>query len=103
VTAAQRQQDYELLQVYDLMSLLFCTNDTLAPPSGEFSGYRFEPDGPAALRMTPSPFEGREHSFSLLLRLLPKRDWSDGDAFRREFFGTEPERTTITIRAGGVG
>jgi hypothetical protein len=103
VTVTQRRHDYELLQIYDRLSLLFCMNDTLAPPGTEFSGYRFEPDGAATIRVTPFPFEGREQSFSLLRRLLPKREWSDGDAFRSEFFGAELERTTISILAGAAG
>jgi hypothetical protein len=53
--------------------------------------------------MTPFPFEGREQSSSLLRRLLPKREFPDGDAFRSDFFGAEAERTTISIRAGGAG
>ena len=97
VTAEERKRDYELLQVYDRMSLLFCTNDTLAPPATEFSGYRFEPDGGATVRMSPFPFEGAEARFMLVRRLLPKRRWRDSEEFRREFFATEPERTEVTV------
>jgi hypothetical protein len=102
VTAAQRQHDYELLQIYDRMSLLFCMNDTLSPPAAEFSGYRLEPDGPATISMTPFPFGGRAQSFSLRRRLLPKREWPDGDAFRSDFFGADAEPTAISIRAAGT-
>jgi hypothetical protein len=100
VSAEQRRRDYELLQVYDRMSLLFCTNDTLSPPTGEFGGYRFEPDGAGTVTMTPFPFEGSEQRFSLVRRLLPKHRWSDGDEFRRELFAVEPERSSITVSAG---
>jgi hypothetical protein len=100
VNAEQRKHDYELLQIYDRMSLLFCTNDTLAPPAAEFSGYRFEPDGSGVIRMTPFPFEGAEQRFSLLRRLLGKRNWRGSDEFRREFFATEAEQTWITVRSG---
>jgi hypothetical protein len=103
VTEKQRRRDYGLLQIYDRMSLLFCMNDTLSPPATEFSGYRFEPDGSASIRMTPFPFEGRDKTFTLVRRLLPKREWSSGDAFRSDLVGTEPERTTISIRADGTG
>jgi hypothetical protein len=99
VSSEQRKHDYDLLQIYDRMSLLFCTNDTLAPPASEFAGYRFEPDGAGVVRMMPFPFEGDQQRFSVLRRLLPKRDWPDGDAFRSEFFATEPERTWISIRS----
>jgi hypothetical protein len=100
VSAEQRRHDYDLLQIYDRMSLLFCMNDTLAPPVSEFSDYRFEPDGPGVVRMSPFPFGGTEQTFSIRRRLLPKREWADGAAFRTEFFATEPERTWITIRSG---
>jgi uncharacterized membrane protein len=101
VSAQQRSEDYGLLQIYDRGSLLFCMNDTLAPPATELSGYSFETDGPGSVRMSPFPFDGDEQQFSLLRRLLPKRAWSDGHEFRREFFATQPERTSITLRAGG--
>jgi hypothetical protein len=99
VTADQRRHDYELLQVFDRMSLLFCTNDALAPPAAEFAGYRFEPVGEGVVQMSPFPFDGREQCFSLLRRLLPKTQWTDSEAFRRELFATDPQRTPITIRA----
>ena len=103
VTADERRRDYELLQIYDRMSLLFCTNDTVAVPASELSGYRFEPDGTATMQMTPFPFDGSEQRFALARRLLPKRRWQDGEEFRRDFFATEPELTAITLRANGAG
>ena len=103
VSAQQRQDDYELLQLYDRLSLLFCTNDTLSPPAGELMGYRFEPAGAGAVTMSPFPFEGAEQRFSLLRRVLSRGAWSDGGAFRRDLFGAEPERASITVRAGAAG
>jgi hypothetical protein len=99
VTAEQRQRDYELLQMHDRISLLFCMNDTLSPGGGEFGGYSFRGEGSAVLAMDPYPFSGGEQQFSLVRRLLPKRQWPDADSFRHELFATESERTTITVRA----
>jgi hypothetical protein len=101
VTESERRHDYELLQIYDRLSLLFCMNDTLSPPSTELMGYRVEPDGDGAVTMTPFPFEGAEQQFSLVRRVLPRGDWSDGSTFRRDLFATTPEETQITIRAAG--
>jgi hypothetical protein len=101
VTENERRNDYELLQVYDRLSLLFCMNDALAPPAGELGGYRFEPDGDGAITMSPFPFDGAEQQFSLVRRIVPRGDWSDGNAFRRDLFGVEPEAVSITIRATG--
>lgn len=103
VTAEERKHDYDLLQIYDRASLLFCTNDTLAPPATEFSGYRFEPQGPATVRVSPFPFYGTVARFTLLRRLIPKRRWSSGEEFGRDFFGSEPERSEITLCANGIG
>ena len=99
VTEQERRHDYELLQIYDRLSLLFCMNDTLAPPAGELGGYRLEPDGDGAIAMTPFPFDGEEQQFSLVRRLVPQKGWSDGQAFRRDVFATTPEPTSIRIRA----
>ena len=99
ITAEQRREDYELLQIYDRMSLLFCTNQTLSPPAAEFSGYRFAPDGSGVIHMSPFPFDGNEQRFSLVRRLLRKRHWPAGETFRRELFATEPQRTSIAVRA----
>lgn len=97
VTAEQRRRDYELLQIYDRMSLLFCMNDALAPSANEFGGYRFRPDGAGTISIDPFPFEG-EQRFSLLRRVLPKTDWREGNEFRKDLLGTEPERTSLTVR-----
>lgn len=100
ITSEERQEDYELLQMYDRMSLLFCTNDTLAPPPAEFGGYRFDPDGEATITMSPFPFTGTEQRFELVRRVLPKRRWPDGESFRHELLASEPQRTSIVVRAG---
>jgi hypothetical protein len=101
VTEQERRHDYELLQVYDRLSLLFCMNDALAPPAGELGGYRFEPDGGGTITMSPFPFDGAEQQFSLIRRVVPRNNWSDGQTFRRDLFATTPEVTSITIRAAG--
>ena len=101
ITVEERRRDYERLQIFDRTSLLFCTNNALAPPASAFQGYRFEPDSPGAVRVTPFPFEASEQTFTLLRRVLPKRRWPDSAAFRADFFAAEPERTRIAIRAGG--
>jgi uncharacterized protein DUF3891 len=101
ITEQERRHDYELLQLYDRLSLLFCMNDTLSPPPTELMGYRVQPDGDGAIAMNPFPFDGAEQRFSLLRRVLPRNSWSDGETFRRDLFGVEPKATSITIRAAG--
>jgi hypothetical protein len=84
------------------MSLLFCMSDALSPPESEFSGYKFRPDGSGAVSIDPFPFEGEER-FSLLRRVLPKTRWRHHSEFRKDLLGTEPERTSITVRAADAG
>ncbi|MGN6872581.1 MAG: DUF3891 family protein [Solirubrobacteraceae bacterium] len=101
VTESERIHDYGLLQMFDRLSLLFCMNDTLSPPSTDLMGYRVQADGDGAVRMSPFPFDGAEQQFSLVRRVVPRNNWSDGQTFRRDLFGVEPEVTSITIRAAG--
>jgi Protein of unknown function (DUF3891) len=102
VTAEQRREDYELLQIYDRMSLLFCMNDTLSPSEAEFGGYRFRPRGAGAIAIDPFPFEGEVH-FSLLRRVLPKSRWRSGTEFRQDLLGTQPEPTPISVHPADAG
>lgn len=93
-----RWRDYELLQLYDRLSLHFCMRDT-ASDASELQGFRLEPAGGAwRVRIDPFPFVESPARFSLLRRVLPKRSWTDGD-FRREFFGRQPERVEIDLVA----
>ena len=101
ISERERMHDYQLLQMFDRLSLLFCMNDTLSPPPTDSMGYRVAPDGDGAVTMAPFPFDGAEQEFSLVRRILPHGDWSDGDAFRRDLFAATPEVTSITIRAAG--
>ena len=95
----EHRRDYELLQLFDRFSLYFCLRDAAAGEAADVQGYSFEPVAPWHVRVTPFPFAEGPASFSLLRRVLPKRDWTE-DEFRREFFATPPERTQITIEAG---
>ena len=82
--------EYELLQVYDRLSLYFCMRDVENGESSEFQGYRLEPLAPWHVRMEPYPFTGESERFSLLRRVIPKTR-------RVDVLGTTPERGEITI------
>lgn len=92
----ERRRDYELLQLFDRLSLYFCMRDG---EDAEIQGYRLQSLQPWQVRMTPFPFDEDGAQFSLLRRDLPKQRWTE-DEFRREFFAREPERTEITIEKG---
>jgi Protein of unknown function (DUF3891) len=84
--------EYELLQVYDRLSLYFCMRDVEGGESAEFQGYTLEPVAPWRVRIGPYPFAESPASFSLVRRVLPKSGTAD-------VLGTPPERLTITFEA----
>lgn len=94
----ERRRDYELLQLFDRLSLYFCMRDVEAGETAEVQGYRLEPVAPWQVRIEPYPFAQRPVRFTLLRRVLPKRAWSQ-DAFREAFSAGEPERVEITIES----
>src|SRR5438445_13493504 len=55
----ERRPDYELLQLYDRLSLYFCMRDVEAGEPAELQGYRPEPLAPLPVRIDPSPFAER--------------------------------------------
>lgn len=106
----ERWTNYRLLQVFDRLSLYFCMNDlergqpaTLSPVplsyDGESVEVRIAPDGPWQVLLDPFPFGESPARFTLLRRTLPKRRWSDVDAFRRDFFEAPVEKTPIVLSA----
>jgi hypothetical protein len=82
-----RWEDYELLQLFDRLSLYFCMRDG---EETELQGYTIEPVAPWHVRLSPYPFGNGAGGFSLLRRVIPK----DG---RADVLGTEPERVEITV------
>ena len=67
-----RRGDYELLQLFDRLSLYFCMRDVELGDAAELQGYRLEPIAPWHVRLTPFPFEQGPAHFSLVRRVLPK-------------------------------
>jgi len=82
-----RRTDYELLQLFDRLSLYFCMRDG---EEAELQGYRLEPVAPWHVRLSPYPFGDGAGGFSLLRRVLPKNG-------RADVLGTAPERVEITV------
>ena len=90
VEEEERWRDYELLQLYDRLSLYFCMRDVEAGEPAEVQGYELEPLGPWRIRMRPFPFEESPARFVLLRRVVAKED---GPAI----LATRPERLDLTI------
>jgi hypothetical protein len=88
----ERRGDYELLQLYDRLSLYFCTRDVEAGEPAELQGYRIEPIAPWHVRIDPFPFAESPARFSLLRRIVPKNG-------RPDVLGTPTRRVEIQIQA----
>jgi hypothetical protein len=87
-----RRDDYELLQLFDRLSLYFCMRDLVGGESAELQGYRLEPIGPWRVQLEPYPFAESPAHFSLLRRIIPK-DGSSG------VLAAPPQETTITVQS----
>jgi hypothetical protein len=86
-----RRWDYELLQLFDRLSLYFCMRDLESGDAAELQGYRLEPIAPWHVRLTPFPFEQGPAHFSLTRRTIPKGS-------RVDLLSAAPEQTAITIQ-----
>jgi hypothetical protein len=82
-----RRRDYDLLQLFDRLSLYFCMREG---DEAELQGYRLEPLAPWHVRLTPFPFEEGPAFFSLTRRRIPKGS-------RVDVLSAAPEQTAITI------
>jgi hypothetical protein len=90
----ERQEEYELLQLFDRLSLYFCIRDAEngEPEPVELQGYTLEAAGPWQVRITPYPFAEASATFSLKRRVIVKSDGAD-------VLGTEPETVAIAVGA----
>ena len=88
----QRWSDYELLQLYDRLSLYFCLHDCEngGVDRVELQGYTLELVAPWRVRISPYPFAESPAPFELVRRVLPK-------ARNHEVLATPPERIAITF------
>ena len=85
-----RQEDYELLQLFDRLSLYFCLRDLEVGDAAELQGYALEPVGPWRVKLDPYPFAESPGSFSLVRRVIAKNDSVD-------VLAGAPQETAITI------
>jgi hypothetical protein len=90
----EHRQDYDLLQLFDRLSLYFCMRDVEAGESAELQGYTLEPVEPWHVRIAPYPFGESPAQFSLIRRLIPK-------GVSNDIRGTASERVQITLVESG--
>ena len=87
------QEDYELLQLFDRLSLYFCLRDLEGGEAAELQDYTLEPVGPWRVKLDPFPFAESPGSFSLVRRVIAKNGSLD-------VLAAPPQETAITIDAG---
>jgi hypothetical protein len=92
VSDDERWRDYELLQLYDRLSLYFCMRDVESDGGDpvELQGYTVELLAPWRVRLAPYPFVESPASFELVRRVMPKGEHA-------EVLATPVERVPIAI------
>jgi hypothetical protein len=90
----EHRADYELLQLYDRLSLYFCMRDVEVGEAADLQGYRLDPAAPWHVLMRPYPLVESPARFSLVRRVIPKGASTD---VRK----TAPERVAITVEESG--
>jgi hypothetical protein len=78
-TEDERWRDYELLQLYDRLSLYFCMRDVESAGGEpvELQGYTLRLVEPWSISIEPFPFGETPARFSLVRRLVPKGERGD--------------------------
>src|SRR5262249_43314306 len=85
-----RVRDYELLQLFDRLSLYFCMRDLEAGEAAAVPGGQVRPRGARGGSMDPFGFAERPARFQLVRRLVPKQAGAD-------VLVTPAERVEITV------
>ncbi len=98
VDEERRWADYRLLQLYDRLSLFFCTRDLEAGEEAELPGLRLTPLGPWRVVAEPFPFAQSPARFTLLRYLVPK-EARTSESLRQALRERGPEQVDITVEA----
>jgi len=111
IGAAFDQQEvavnYQLLQVWDLMSLYICTRqrpmeEAIAPVptryvEGEGACLRLTPLSPGEIAVHPFPFDQSPFTVNVVYRRLPESRFADAQAFEAAYFGAAPQVASVTF------
>ena len=99
--------NYNLLQVWDLMSLYICSNEqhmkyTIEPvptaySDGAAASMRMTPTSPSIIAIDPFPFDQALLEAAVVYRQLPPSAARDADTFHAAYFGARPQTATFTF------
>jgi hypothetical protein len=101
--------NYQLLQAFDLISLLLCTKeiveDYIEPVPTSYAGgsppvqLKLKSGGASTIEVYPYPFDANELHLQLVRRRLARTAFPDDAAFREAYFQAIPETADFTLRA----
>jgi hypothetical protein len=99
--------NYNLLQVWDLMSLYICSNEqhkehTIEPvptayAKGAGASMRMIPTTASTIAVDPFPFDQTSIEAAVVYRQLPGSAARDVDTFQAAYFGARPQTATFTF------
>jgi hypothetical protein len=100
--------NYKLLQIFDRLSLYFCTRPprpmTLRPAPVDYHGrdaeLTLEPLGGPAVRVTPWPFDVASLPVRVRASVVPDRPYRDDADFRAAFAAAPPVELGFELRSG---
>lgn len=102
--------NYNLLQVWDLLSLYICSNEqhkdhVIAPaPTAYAAGgsgvaLKLTPTSPATIAVDPFPFDQAPLEAAVVYRQLSQSALHDADTFKAAYFGARPQVAVFTFVA----
>ena len=104
--------NYNLLQVWDMMSLYICSTETLTPDriepvpagysAGKGVGMTLTPLAPATIALDPYPFDQPSLTANLIFRRLPQTKFKDTADLQAVYFRTAPQITQFQLVASGA-
>jgi hypothetical protein len=105
--------NYNLLQIWDLLSLFICTKEHIKENTLEPVPTTYSKEGGICMRLTPItqtrisidpyPFDQPTLEMKVIYRKLPKQRYDDAHAFQTAFMKTEPQVATFTyVNAAAV-
>jgi hypothetical protein len=94
--------NYNLLQIWDLLSLYICSNENLKDhviepaPTAYAAGthavaLKLSPTAPATIAVDPFPFDQAPLDAAVVYRQLPLSTLHDADTFKAAYFGARPQ------------
>jgi hypothetical protein len=99
--------NYQLLQVWDLMSLYLCTQERLKEGAiepvptryveGEGLCLRLTPLSPGRIAIDPFPFDQSPFKVNVVYRRRPESRFADAHAFEAAYFGAAPQVACFTF------